>query len=362
MADRIKTDLVRVPLGLLLVLLTARTVTAQVAFSSGLPAPSGKHSFAQIPESAWLDLRQTTNNRSIQSAPAWVESVKLDATGKTDATPAAAVFRIRVDRPVGNYHVLFVRLFFFDRGHSHPSLTAWDESGSQLIRSGPLGTGSEVDNSASVMVPMHSASTIDIESPGDGSEVRGAFLQWMTSSELVHAPDASAQESVPQPFAAATGLSTPAQDAEKFGTVTASLAAESVRIGGTSDQAALFNFELEAAPLLALVSFEIAGPRIDSPPEITVNGHGAGVASLILPGLADPGYRGEMRALTNEMRFQYTGWVRAQIVVPAGLLQTGANEIAIMNGRNASTSVIRATQIQLKYLWDKSDYILKPQP
>jgi hypothetical protein len=29
-------------------------------------------------------------------------------------------------------------------------------------------------------------------------------------------------------------------------------------------------------------------------------------------------------------------------------------------GAGTSNSAIRATQIQLKYLWDKSDYVLEP--
>jgi hypothetical protein len=42
-------------------------------------------------------------------------------------------------------------------------------------------------------------------------------------------------------------------------------------------------------------------------------------------------------------------------------LQVGLNSIAIVNGPNAAAAVIRSTQVQLKYLWDKSDYILKPE-
>jgi hypothetical protein len=32
----------------------------------------------------------------------------------------------------------------------------------------------------------------------------------------------------------------------------------------------------------------------------------------------------------------------------------------VINGADASSSAIRSTQIELKYLWDKSDYILQP--
>jgi len=60
------------------------------------------------------------------------------------------------------------------------------------------------------------------------------------------------------------------------------------------------------------------------------------------------------------MQFQYTGWVRAQKIVPASTLKAGTNDVIIVAGVGTSASAIRETQIQLKYLWDKSDYLLEP--
>ena len=82
-------------------------------------------------------------------------------------------------------------------------------------------------------------------------------------------------------------------------------------------------------------------------------------ANLTLPELADPGYRGEMKSLVREMHFQYTGWLRAQKIVPVTSLKVGTNDVLVLSGATTSTSAIRATQIQLKYLWDKSDYQLR---
>jgi hypothetical protein len=184
----------------------------------------------------------------------------------------------------------------------------------------------------------------------------------MISSELAHSARVGSKDAVPQPFAATLPLHAPTEDSEEFGTVTASLSADSIRIGSTSDQGAVFQFGIESQPLLALVTFEIAGARIDSSPEVIVNGQNIGPAFLLMPGLGDPGYRGEMHHLLSQMQFQYTGWLRAQKIVPASALHTGTNDITIVNGPNAgAAAAIRATQIQLKYLWDKSDYILKPE-
>ncbi len=337
---------------------TTRLAFAQEAFdrSSMASAPNPP----SMAGSAWLDLRQTAKSGSIQAVPNWVESVSLVAADqKSDA--ASTVFRIRLNKPGDAQSVLFFRLFFNDKPGSQPELVAWDESGSQLLRSGPLGSGIDLDSSESVMIPMHGIATIDVQVPGDGTTVRSAYLEWMTSSELVHAASAGTQDSVPQPFSLTTPLHAPTQDSEQFGTVTASLAADPIRIGSTSDQAAVFQFGMESQPLLALISFEIAGPHIDSPPEVIVNGANVGVVSLALPELADPAYRGEMHTFMNEMQFQYTGWVRAQKIVPLASLQVGVNNIVIVNGPNGGASVIRSTQVQLKYLWDKSDYILKPE-
>ena len=335
-----------------------RLAFAQEAFDHS-PTPSAPSPPSAL-GSAWLDLRQTAKPGSIQAVPAWVESVSLVAADPKSST-ASTVFRIRLNKPGDAQSVLFFRLFFDDKPDSQPEVIAWDESGSQLLRSGPLGGGIDLDSSESVMIPMHGIATIDVEVPGDGATVRGAYLEWMTSGELVHAASAGTQDSVPQPFSLTTRLRAPTQDSEQFGTVTASLAADPIRIGSASDQAAMFQFGIESQPLLALVSFEIAGPRIDSPPEVIINGVNAGAVSLALPELADPAYRGEMHTFMNEMQFQYTGWVRAQKIVPLASLQVGANNIGIVNGPNGGASVIRSTQIQLKYLWDKSDYILKPE-
>jgi hypothetical protein len=46
--------------------------------------------------------------------------------------------------------------------------------------------------------------------------------------------------------------------------------------------------------------------------------------------------------------------------VPASVLKAGTNDLIVISGAGTPASAIRATQIQLKYLWDKSDYLLQP--
>ena len=337
----------------------ASLTQAQEAFTNSLPTDGSAALKANVPESAWLDLRQNAPAHSTtQTAPNWVESVAMVAQPNGDG-PAKSIFRIRLAHPFGDYTVLFFRLFFDDKANARPELVAWDESGTQVLRSRALGSGIDVPSSDSVMIPMSEISTIDIEVPGDGTSIRGAYLDWMTSSEVVQPLSAEHRDAIAQPFSEMPPLRSPKQDTEKFGTVTATLAADTIRIGPTMDQGAGFQFGIEEEPLLALLTFEVASPRVDSPPDIYVNGENIGSATLTLPELADPGYRGEMESLVRQMRFQYTGWLRAQKVVPVSNLKVGSNDIIVVAGTGTPTSAIRGTQIQLKYLWEKSDYLLK---
>ena len=344
-------------------ILATRVLLAQEAIngSSVNGQTPGDTIVAPVSGNAWIDLRQSTKPGAVQSVPNWVEAVTF-TPADTQTDPAAlSVFRIRLARPAGHSAILFFRLFFNDQASARPEIVAWDESGSQVLRSGSLGAGIDLETAESVMIPMHGVTTVDVEVPGNGNSVRGAYLEWMISSELAHSASVGSQDAVPAPFATSLPLHAPTEDSEEFGTVTASLSADLIRIGPTTEQGAVFQFGIESQPLLALITFEIANPRIDSPPEIIANGQNIGAASLIMPGLADPGYRGEMHRIVSQMQFQYTGWLRAQKIVPASALHSGTNNIAIVNGPDASTAaVVRATQVQLKYLWEKSDYILKP--
>src|ERR1700720_680533 len=104
---------------------------AQEAFSVGLPQIDNPASEPAVPETAWLDLRQQpAAGSTAQSAPNWVEAVNMTPAATNDAA-AKTVFRIRMAHPVGDYQVLFFRLFFDDKPSARPEVVAWDESGTQ---------------------------------------------------------------------------------------------------------------------------------------------------------------------------------------------------------------------------------------
>ena len=333
---------------------------AQEALSDALPAPADLIA-PPFPESAWLDLRQNVpRNSKTQNTPAWVEALSLLPGQATEGgATSKSIFRIRVMQPSPDYQVLFFRLFFDDKANQQPELVAWDESGTHILRSGTLGVGMNLPSSDSVLIPMTGASAIDIEVPGDGKTIRAAYLDWMTTSEVVHPVNAEHRDIIPEPFSSVPSLHPPPEDVENFGTVTATLSTDPIRINAETQESAVFQFPIEAQPLTALLTFEIVNPSIDAPPEVYVNSQDIGPVSLTLPDLADPGYRGEMEALTPQMHFRYTGWLRAQKIVPATILKVGANDLVVANAVGRGSSAIRATQIQLKYVWDKSDYLLR---
>src|SRR2546421_291522 len=344
---------------LFLLVFAVSSTRGQEVFNDALSAPAPKTAARKI-DSAWLDLRQIpAANSKPQASPDWVEALSIVPGQKTPGVAEKTVFRIRLNRPNPEAQVLFFRLFLDDNAEQKPQLIAWDESGTVVLQSGPLGAGIGLPTSESVMIPMVGASTIDVEVPGDGKTVRGAYLDWMASTEVLHPVSAEHRDLIPEPFTAMAPLHPASQDTERFGTVTASLADETIRIGASVSQGAAFQFGLESQPLLALVTFEVASPNIGSPPEVYVNGESLGPVSVTLPDLADPAYRGQTASLLRGMRFQYTGWLRTQKLVPASNLKAGTNDILIVGGAGTALSAIRATQIQLKYLWDKTDYQLQ---
>src|SRR6266480_7922010 len=219
---------------------------AQEAFSDGLPHKESGTVEQSTAENAWIDLRQHPSAASRpQSAPSWVEAVNMTSTTGADGAPRS-VFRLRVARPGSDYQVMFLRLFFDDNVNARPELVAWDESGTQVLRSGALGSGVGLPSSDSVMIPMNGISTLDIEVPGDGKTIRSVYLDWMTSSEVVHPLNAEHRDVIREPFSLMPPLHSPAQDTEQFGTVTATLAAETIRIGPSLQQGAAFQFGMEA--------------------------------------------------------------------------------------------------------------------
>ncbi|MFN2475573.1 MAG: hypothetical protein ABR526_04445 [Chthoniobacterales bacterium] len=322
------------------------------------PAPLA---LATAPRSAWLDLRQNTTGRpGPQSAPPWVKAVTMLPQAPSEGAAAKTTFRIQLAQPSADLPLLMFRLFFDDKPDQRPRVVTADDNGGLLLQTTSLGLGLNLATSETVMVPADRVSTVDVEVPGDGRTIRGAYLAWMTSGEVVRPADAEQRFLMPETFDSGAPLRADSSDVENFGTVTATLAPETIAIGPSVQQGAAFQFPLEAQPLAAMLTFEVSSAYVDSLPEVYLNGENLGQVTVALPELADPAYRGEIKPLIRQMRFQYTGWLRAQKLLPASSLRTGPNDLLVIAGAGTPASAIRATQIQLKYVWEKFDYQLIP--
>src|SRR3954452_12486721 len=200
---------------LFLVLVAASSALAQEFFSDTLSVRAKKTTPRKV-DSTWLDLRQTPAAASKpQVTPDWVEAISIVPSEKKEGEPEKTVFRIRVSQPTPEAQVLFFRLFFDDHPERKPQLIAWDESGTVVMESGPLGAGVSLATSESVMVPMVGVSTIDIEVPGDGKTVRGAYLDWVGAAEVLHPMSADHRELIPEPFTPVAPLHRVTEDTER---------------------------------------------------------------------------------------------------------------------------------------------------
>lgn len=358
-----------------------------------LPLRSQELQTQPTPLSVYLDLRPAPAGAAPQNTPAWVDAFEFipaaDAVADvdTEAPPplvlsentlaaseavlitaihaqheAKAVYRIRLRRPAGATGYLQARVFFDDASlKGRPRLTVWNELGTEMMRSAPLGQGLGLPSSETLFVPMSGVDYLEIETPGDGSRVRGVFLTWLDKTEVLQAKDFSSAAMVVEPFGNLVPTHAPQSDTYLYGAVTAPLQdAKPLLLKPEGDASATFQFELEQRPLLAVVTYEILGATVGAAPAMSVNTRSLGLADLHLPDLADPGFRGESNEGKAQMDFRYTGWLRAQAVVPGDALVAGLNNLSVALSNGSKAVAIRAVSIQLKYNWDKLDYILSP--
>ena len=334
------------------------------------------------PLSAWIDLRPAVPGAAPQAAPTWIESfeyvpaktgsgavetvsVQIAGASAVDQTVAAtneSVYRVRLHRPASKVSDLQVRLFYQDKeGDGRPRVSVWNELGDELMRSDPLGQGLGLPSSDTLVLPMEGADYLEFAAPGDGSQLRAVFLTWMERSEVQQPADFASKETVKEPFQIVSATRAKQEDSYLYGVVTARLQdGKAIVLKADGAPAVTFEFQLERQPLVAVVSYEVLGAVLAASPTVAVNQTPAVPSEVYLPDLADPGYRGEAREGDAHMNFRYTGWVHAQKVIPSEDLAAGLNNLTVALSKGSDTVAIRSVQIQLKYNWEKLDYILAP--
>lgn len=315
------------------------------------------------PFSVWLDLIALSKPGAAKPAlPIWFESFQNEPVAAKDGEPPKTVYRMRLRRIPTLHREILLRVFFDDLPGVQPSVSAWTESGRELFRGPVMGVGAGLPSSESATVPLDGADYLDIAVPGDGSNIRGVLASSLKDAAAKQTIDFHPAAAVADPFGNLPEAQ-PAEDAKLFGRVKATVDTGITRLsprGETTGTTAQWQFELTAQPLTAIVTFEVLNADLAAPPVVVANDGQPGYASIHWPDLADPGYRGESRPLEPALRFQYTGWVRAQFVVPRNVLRSGINAVNISLAADSGTIAIRNVELQLKHNWKHFDYILTP--
>jgi hypothetical protein len=202
--------------------------------------------------------------------------------------------------------------------------------------------------------------TVVIQVPGDGRNLRGAFLATLQAHPMMKALDFAAPGDLIDVFERNSATPLPTNDVALYGRVKATLDNGTVKLSATGQQSVTWEFDLEAPPLLTMVSFEVSNADGQSPLEVSVNDQPLGPVTVSWPDLADPGYLGLVRPLETGMRFRYAGWLRAQKIISGAVLKQGTNRLVLTVPAEAGTVAVRNLALQLKHNWKNLDYTINP--
>jgi hypothetical protein len=319
-------------------------------------APAGAQELRRqpIPFTVWLDFHAMAKPNAPRLAlPIWLESVASEHPKRLPREPLSTIFRLRLRRMGALNPEIHLRLYFEDHAQAAPRITGWTEIGELNYQSGPLGAGLGLTNSADVLIPTRNIDYLEIAIPGDGSDIHGAFLSTATHTEAKTAVDFARPFEFMDPFGRMAESLLGPDDSYLFGRVRAALLAPATKL--PPEEPIVLDFQLDRAPLLAVIAFEVLNADIAEPPGVCINNRTLGQASPRLPDLADPGYRGQIVAAQMDVRYRYAGWLRCEKIIPASSLVAGVNRLSLFLPRFARPVAVRALEIQLKYPYEGRD-------
>ena len=313
------------------------------------------------PFSTWIDFQTLGSpNAPRQALPIWLESVQRTAQPSNTNAPVKTTYRIRLRRFGQLNGQLQLRLFFDDVPDASPVVSGWSETGAQHFKSPTLGTGLNLATSESLIIPAETLDYLDVSVPGDGANVRGAFVATLKKSETLHALDFAEPPEIDDPFANLPASPSAASDTYLYGRVKAGIESGTVTLTPADVPTIAWEIELDAIPLLAVLAFEILDVDPLHPPEWVINGVPMGAAAIHLPDLADPGYQGIVHPQESAPRFQYNGWLHGQQAIPGTALRAGVNKLVLRLDKKSNAVAVRAVELQLKHHWQHLDYKLVP--
>jgi hypothetical protein len=304
------------------------------------------------PFSVWLDFKALASpNPPKVSLPIWLDSLQSDSVEAPEGGIAKTTYRLRFRQLGALNRDLLLRIFFDDVKGRSPVVTGSSAEGTLVFEHGPFGASLNLPTSATIALPMTGVSYIDIAVAGDGSNIRGAFLSSLRRGESLYALDFATPVDVNDAFNNLPSIPPPADDSLLYGRVRATLDSGLVRLTPRANITQVWEFELAAAPLVAVLSFEILNADPLSPLEVSVNDQLLGPAAMRTPDLADPGYLGVLRPLDRGVRFRYAGWLQCQKAIPGSALHPGVNKIELRLPGESGPVAVRSLDLQLKTQW-----------
>jgi hypothetical protein len=338
-----------------------RLISCLLALLWAVPLFAQEQQEQPTPFSVWLDFRALAQPNPPRIAlPIWLASLGTERVAANETSPARTIFRLHFRRVGELNNSLQLRLFFDDVKNNALSVSGWSETGTARFDSGLLGSGLGLPTSENLTLSMVGVDYIDIATDGDGSNIRGVFLATLKRANVQHALDYEPPTGVADAFENLPPLTLKADDFALYGRVKASLDPGVMKLAPAENPAGSWEFELQSPPLIAVISFEVLDADALAPIEVTVNDRLLGPVSVHQPDLADPAFTGLVRPLDQDMRFRYSGWLRATKAIPGSALRAGLNNIVLRLHRESGPAAVRTIEIQLKYNSSTLDYTLAP--
>lgn len=332
------------------------TVRAQAEFATNAEgiqprnAPGFGESSVRVqptPFTVRFDPASILAERPQTALPLWLQSVSVKhtpaAVGKGQTTSVR--FDIRKMRSLAPFVEFRVGL---SPGFGKASLSAWTETGSEVFRSAPFGSASEFV-SESIRVPFSEADYIELALPKNGERLNCLAASAMRYSQVLQSVDFP-QDPVLDAFG--NGVrTTPTSDVDRilWNRVLALLDSGSFDLQPTGSQSVAF--DVSTRPMCAILNFEVRNGSGEAPPVIHLNDAELPAASMVMPDLADPAWRGTIIPGTQMNLMRYTGWMRVQQFIPGDLFAPGTNTLkfSLPKLARSETEEIRRIEIQLKF-------------
>lgn len=313
----------------------------------------------RTPFAAFLDFK-TLAKAPETPLPIWLRSFQREFATSPDGTAAATTFRLRIDQLDDHARDLLLRIFFDDSREDAITVTGWTDAGVEKFARGPFGAGLNLPTSETLIVPIKGVDFIEIETRGDGSNIRGAFVTWLDKAETRHALDFAPPAPLADPFDAAPSQFPPLDDLFLGGRIRATIDPGLAKLTPREAPSETWEFDLTTPPFLAILSFEILNADPLAPLEVFVNEKPLGTATMRAPDLADPAYQGVVRPVDRGVQFRYAGWLPCQKAIPGAALKAGTNKITLHLPSTSGPVAVRSLELQLKMQWQSLDHTFTP--